>query len=96
MPIFKNSRYTKTDVYNRNGAMVFKNREIFKFNSKETFPYRFNDKDRLDVLAYRFLGDSQLFWAILDCNPQYDFESEIKSGDIIRIPTIEGVEAKIE
>lgn len=76
--------------------MVFKNRKIFKFNPEETFPYKFNSKDRLDVLAYRFLDDPQLGWAILDCNPRYNFETEIKSGDIIRIPTIEGVESKIE
>jgi hypothetical protein len=37
-----------------------------------TVEYHTTQGERVDELAYRVLGDSRLFWVILDLNPQID------------------------
>lgn len=48
--------------------------------------YKFKAGDRLDLLAERFYNDPQKSWVILQANPEYSFEYEIKIGDNIVIP----------
>lgn len=87
--IFTNSRYTKTPVYEYEGNLVFRKRKRFNF-TKFTY-HRFIQGDRLDSLAHKYYGDSQLWWVFLDANPQYRAEIDIKYGDIIKVPTYEEV-----
>jgi nucleoid-associated protein YgaU len=42
--------------------------------------------DRLDTLAYRFYGDSTLWWMIADANPEILFPEPLVPGSVIRIP----------
>lgn len=42
--------------------------------------------DRLDALAYRFYGDSCLYWKIADANQNLFDPTTIKPGTVIRIP----------
>ena len=42
-------------------------------------------------MAYRYYGVSALRWAILDANPKYKTEFDIKCGDRILIPDYEEV-----
>lgn len=42
--------------------------------------------DRLDNLAYTFLGDPSLWWQICDINPERIDWTELQVGDKIRIP----------
>lgn len=46
-----------------------------------------SEGDRLDLIAFKYYGDTQLGWVILDANPQYDTELDIKPGDRLRIPS---------
>lgn len=43
--------------------------------------------NRLDLIAFAELGDSQLFWGIADANPVLDpFELTASQGDLVAIP----------
>lgn len=49
--------------------------------------YRFQEGDRLDVLAARFFGDSRKWWRIPAANPSIGYSDEIPAGTLLRIPT---------
>lgn len=42
--------------------------------------------DRLDYLAFVYLGNSRLWWQIMDINPSIDDPFAIEPGTKIRIP----------
>ena len=48
--------------------------------------YEWVETDRLDTLASKFLGDSELWWQILDINPEIIDPMDITPGTKIRIP----------
>ena len=50
------------------------------------FYYNWVETDRLDNLANRFLGNSALWWEIMDLNPEILNPSSITPGTQIRIP----------
>jgi hypothetical protein len=49
--------------------------------------YRVLSGDRMDTLAYRFLGRSDLWWILADANPEVIYPDALVSGSIIRVPT---------
>jgi hypothetical protein len=89
--IYKNSRYTKTNLFNNEGELTFRRRTRMNFSKTGSIPYRFKDGDRLYNLARDYYGDSQLWWVILDANPQYRAEIDIKYGDVLILPSPEEV-----
>ena len=42
--------------------------------------------DRVDTLAYRYLGDAELWWVICDYNDLF-FPLELQNGMTLRIPS---------
>lgn len=50
------------------------------------FYYEWQETDRLDVVALRFLGKSNLWWQIMDINPEIINAVEIAPGTQIRVP----------
>lgn len=50
------------------------------------FFYEWVDNDRLDNIAMRFLGNSAMWWQILDINPEILNPTNIAPGTQIRIP----------
>lgn len=90
--IFEGSRYKYTNVYDNNGKRTFENRTRLNFSLDDCYSYSFKSTDRLDILAYEYYGDAQLWWVIMDANPSYDFEFDIKAGDTILIPTKKAVD----
>lgn len=91
MSIFKNSRYTKTPAYNRNGEIVFRKRKRIKFNLVGSFTHRFNEGEHLDSLAKIYYNDPQLWWVFLEANSRYHSELSINYGDILIVPSYEEV-----
>lgn len=91
MSIYSSSRYSISNLYRRkDGNIVISNRKKVKFNQKDLTQYIVREGDTVDNLAYRFYGNAQLCWAILDCN-RYLTELEMSAGDIIYIPPYEEV-----
>jgi nucleoid-associated protein YgaU len=92
MAVYRDSRYTKTPAYVRNGSTLIlsiRNRNYFDV-SKATF-YTVVQGDTIDGIAYKQYGNAHLWWAIMDANPQYQSEIEINPGDVIIIPSFDEV-----
>lgn len=92
MAVFQNSKYVRTPAYVRKGeALILDIRKRNKFNSSKFSYYTVVQGDTLDGISYRKYGNAQLGWAILDANPVYMSELDIKAGDVIALPSFEEV-----
>jgi len=91
MAVYKGSRYIKTPMYQRGDSLVFGIRSRNHFNLSKATYYTVVQGDTIDGIAYKRYGNTQLWWAIMDANPQYQSEIEIKAGDILCIPPFEEV-----
>ena len=52
------------------------------------------DGDRLDLLAHRYLGRTDLWWIICDYNDIF-FPMELEPGSVLRIPSVEHVNMRL-
>lgn len=50
------------------------------------FIYMWNESDRLDLVAFRYLGSPSHWWKIMDYNPEIINPNVIPVGAQIRIP----------
>ena len=92
MAVFKGSRYVKTSAYMRRGeTLVLDIRERVHFNESECTFYTVSQADTIDGIAYKHYGNAQLGWAIMEANPVFQSEIEIKPGDVLMIPPFERV-----
>jgi hypothetical protein len=48
--------------------------------------YTWTQRDRIDLIADRFLGDPSLWWVIMDFNPEQLNPMTIPVGALLRIP----------
>lgn len=93
MAVYENSRYLHTRQSTRLGwdLPILEKRERFSFNREDCTLHEWCEGDTLDGVAYRYYGICALRWAILDANPKYRTEFDIKNGDSILIPNYEEV-----
>ena len=93
MSVYKGSRYTNTETYNPVGGKgkLFAIRERPNISIKNAKYHTWTQSDTLDFLAYTVYGNSELWWAILDANPQYQSELDIQIGDLLTIPSFNEV-----
>lgn len=93
MSIFNNSRYLRTQGYIREGfkSPILKVRDRFTFNPENFTTYTWIEGDTLDGVSYKAYGFTSLRWAILDANPKYRTEFDIRNGDVINLPSYEEV-----
>ena len=52
------------------------------------------DDDRIDLLAYRYLGDTNLWWIIADYNDLF-FCQDLEIGTKLRVPSLERVQMEL-
>jgi nucleoid-associated protein YgaU len=50
--------------------------------------YMVEDGESIDLLAFDFLGDGELWWMIADANPEILDWAELAPGTVIRIPRV--------
>jgi phage tail protein X len=50
--------------------------------------YLVQGDDRIDSLAQSFYGDSTMWWAFANANPEIMDWSNLESGTIIRVPNV--------
>ena len=93
MAVYENSRYLNTRQSTRLGfdSPTLEIRERFTFNQENCTMHEWCEGDTLDGVAYKYYGISALRWAILDANPKYRTEFDIKNGDSILIPDYDEV-----
>ncbi len=51
--------------------------------------YGWRERDRIESVAARLLGDSNLWWRIMDYNPELTDPFNIPLGTAVRIPSSE-------
>lgn len=91
MAVFSDSRYVKTSAYVKGEALILNIRRRNKFNEEDSTFYTVVQGDTIDGIAYRQYGNAQLYWAIMDANPRYMTEMDIKHGDVLMIPSFDEV-----
>ena len=93
MAVYENSRYLHTRQSTRLcfDSPTLEIRERFTFNQENCTMHEWCEGDTLDGVAYKYYGISALRWAILDANPKYRTEFDIKNGDSILIPDYDEV-----
>lgn len=92
MAVYRNSRYTKTSAYIKSGdTLTLESRQRTKISLKEATYYTVIQGDTIDGIAFNLYGNAQLYWVIMDCNPKYQSELEIKPGDVLVVPAFEEV-----
>lgn len=90
--LFQGTRYTNTPAYIRDGgALIVDIREQAEFDLSNATYYTVVEGDTVDGIAYTHYGNAALWWAIMDANPQFQHEIEIKPGDLLAIPAYEEV-----
>lgn len=50
--------------------------------------------DRIDLIAYRYLGDAKLWWVICDYNDVF-YPLDMELGAVLRMPSVEHLQMKI-
>ena len=92
MSVFQGSRYVNTSAYVRRGeTLVLDIRSRNQFDAEKSTFYTVVQGDTIDGIAYKQYGNAQLWWAIMDANPLYQSEIEIKPGDVLMIPPFDEV-----
>lgn len=92
--IYKYSRYTKSNLYDRDGVLTFERRNRIDFSTKSYRTHMLVDGDTLDNISFKYYNTTQLWWVILDANPtlnQFDIESNKLSGTELKIPEYDEV-----
>lgn len=88
--IYADSRYATSRIYKtynvkRDARILGVSRE-WPSSSSQFFYYVWRERDRMDLLAYTYLGSPNLWWEIMDYNPEIADAFNIPVGTIIRIP----------
>lgn len=88
--IFLDSRYndaTITRIYDsRTATYQLTAYRSWPLVSVPFFYYEWQETDRLENLALRYLGKPSLWWQIMDVNPEIINPVSIEPGTQIRIP----------
>ena len=92
MSVYDLSRFIKTEVDLFNyPSLIMRIRNSSEYSRSGSTTYMFKRGDNIRLLAHKFYGAHEVWWAILDANPQYQSELEIKIGDILKIPSMREV-----
>lgn len=91
MTIYLDSRYADGPLFKAKDPKNF-NQVVTVFR---TFPsyavtfqvYEVTEIDRIENIAVKFLGNPELWWQIMDINPEILNPFEIPPGTMLRIPS---------
>jgi hypothetical protein len=90
--IYADSRYAdgylQKSLDSRNGAYTVGVLRNFPTDSSQYYYYVWTERDRLDKLALERLGNVDLWWRILDYNPEVGNGLDIPVGTTLRIPSV--------
>lgn len=89
--IFTDSRYATGSIMYANDSRVNKNSlsvyRVFPDVSYRFFTYTWTSEDRIDIVANDLLGSPNLWWKIMDINPEVINPFAIAPGTVLRIPS---------
>jgi phage tail protein X len=85
--VYEGSRYVTTKLKRFGRAVpLIDIRLPVLFDPDKCDTYTVRKGDRVDGIAYQKYGRADLYWAILDANPQYFSELDITVGDVLLLP----------
>lgn len=88
--IYADSRYVSGRIYKtynvKRDARILGVSRTWPTAASSFFYYVWRERDRMDLLAYNYLGSPDLWWQIMDYNPELADAFNISVGTIIRIP----------
>ncbi len=84
--IMSDSRYVDGIIVPMSDEKVIVRRRFPETVTNNPRVYTWMQSDRLDRIAAKYLGDSRLWWRIMDANPLIQAVGDIKPGMQIRIP----------
>jgi len=88
--IFTDSRYSTGDIMyandSRSGTNCIMVNRVFPTGGQKFSTYIWTSEDRIDLIAYQFYGSAELWWRIMDINPEISNPFSIAPGTVIRIP----------
>lgn len=95
MMIGKRSRYASSVLYvDGDNEFLGTRKSIDSTPRSDDRFHTVEEGDRVDLLAYRYLGDASLWWVICDFN-EINFPLELAPGRVIRIPSVEYVAMEV-
>lgn len=95
MSVYRGSRYERAEVIEERGTRILSLTSRHSFNTNTASYYTFIQGDTIDGIAYKYYGNASYWWAIMEANPHYQSELDIKAGDILTIPSINEIEVII-
>ncbi len=87
--IFEGSRYANAPVLRVKDHDGVTRPAIYwdPFDSSTKFLYHtVIEGDRLDLLAFRYYRNAELWWFIANANPEVFYPEDLEPGQILRIP----------
>jgi nucleoid-associated protein YgaU len=90
--IYADSRYAdgylQKSLDARTGTYTVGVLRSFPTESSSFYYYVWTSRDRLDKVALERLGNPNLWWRIMDYNPEVTNPFEIQPGATLRIPSV--------
>lgn len=90
--IYKDSRYSSGNISreysNQHASYQVMVRRVFPTAKARFYLYTWKEQDRIDLVAKDRLGHANLWWKILDYNPEILNAWDIAPGTILRIPNV--------
>jgi hypothetical protein len=90
--ILSDSRYSdgtlQTNLDSRKDIYSISVGRVFPEDVRAFFYYTWTSADRIDLIALKFLGDPELWWQIMDLNPELSNPLSILPGSLVRIPSV--------
>lgn len=87
--IGKDSRYAQSVLYTGGGEEFLGARpQIDTTPRPDDRFHTVREGDRIDLIAFSYLGDAALWWIICDYNEIFN-PLELESGAVLRIPSLE-------
>lgn len=93
--IGKDSRYAQSVLFTGGGEEFLGTRP--RLGSAPRPDDRFHTvraSDRLDLIAYNYLGDAALWWIVCDYNDIF-YPLDLETGAVLRIPSMEQVQMRL-
>ena len=88
--IYTDSRYATgilaKSIDSRNNSYQVSVFRQFPDSTSNFYYYTWTQKDRIDLVAAELFGDSNLWWSIMDYNPEILNPFDIPLGASLRIP----------
>ena len=87
--ISKRSRYAACILFKDGADEFFGSRPALDTAPRhDDLFHTVTDGDRIDLIAWRYLGDASLWWVLCDYNELF-WPLELESGSVLRMPSRE-------